>query len=358
MRLVPLGILLALSLAVGSCADDQVPRTERPAATDTAGSPTGAPSSAPTTAQAQPDGVLGQALRFVPDQAEIATMTDFDRFRARLGVPDMTSEDLMTDRSRFWEQAPTAGVMLQEGRLRDENPRFELDHGFTQDDVDWEMAFTGGAGAGFALGFRPDIDMGRVQDAVDAGIEPLAGATVLADQRIVVSGDVAESPGESWVDEPWAAAVAAQPADSYYLRGGDTACIPLEDTLGVDATVEDQQAVLDKADVRGLEDFEAFALAFTSRSTALALLAYADAPEQAEIDLRAQLDDAWPQTSPSSAVWADAFETETPLPPDEERAVVPLTVTKPRAAAGVVLGETLPLAVCGDVRLLPEPTGL
>ena len=37
------------------------------------------------------DGVLGEALRHVPDEATVATVTDFDRVRARLGVPDLTS---------------------------------------------------------------------------------------------------------------------------------------------------------------------------------------------------------------------------------------------------------------------------
>ncbi|WP_325128740.1 hypothetical protein [Nocardioides sp.] len=358
MRLVPLGFLLALSITVGGCGGDQEPGTDEPTPPEAAGSPTGAASSDSATADAEPDGALGQVLRFVPDGAEVATVTDFDRFRARLGVPGMTSDDPMTDRFRFWERAPAAGVMLQEGRLREENSTFELDFGFTQDDVDWEMAFTGDTGSGFALGFRPDLDMDRVQGAIGAGIEPLTEATVLADDHVVVSGDIAASAAESWADEPWAAAVAAQPADSYYLRGGDDACIPLEETLGVDATVEDQQAVLDQAEVRGLADFDAFAMAFTSGSTAFALLAYATVPEQDEVDLRSELDDAWPRTSASSVVWADAFESNDPLPVDEERAVVPLTVTNPRAASAVVLGDALPLAVCGDVRLLPEPTGL
>jgi hypothetical protein len=303
--------------------------------------------------------VLGEALRYVPDEAEIATLTDFDRFRDRLDVPDMTSEYLMTDRSRFWEQAPSAGVLLHEGRLRDQNSRLELDHGFTQDDVDWELGFTGAASAGFVLGFRPDLDMSRVQDAVDDAVEPLAGATVLADEHVLVSGDVPGTLEASWADEPWAAAVSAQPADAYYLRGGERACVPLADTLGTDATVEDQEAVLAKQDIRGISDFTAFAMAFNDARTAFALLSYDAPPEQTEVDLRARLDEAWPQTSEDSVVWADAFETKDALPVDDAGdAVVPVTLTNPRAARAVLFDDALPLAVCGDVRLLPEPTGL
>ena len=142
-------------------------------------------------------------------------MTDFDRVRARLGVPDMTSADLMTDRSRFWEQAPGAAVLLHEGRLRDQNSLFELDYGFTQDDVDWELGFTGNNTSGFVLGFRPDLDLAPVRQAVADGAGPLAGATVLAEEHLLVVGDAAPTAAQSWADEPWAAAVVAQPADSY-----------------------------------------------------------------------------------------------------------------------------------------------
>ena len=38
--------------------------------------------------------------------------------------------------------------------------------------------------------------------------------------------------------------------------------------------------------------------------------------------------------------------------------VIRLGVRNPRAAAAVTFGDLLPFAVCGDVRLLPEPTGL
>lgn len=357
MRRTSAGTLFALALLVGACSgEEQGSTAPSPAASRSVAAPSPTPSPG-TTARSELEGVLGEALRHVPDTADVATVTDFDRFRARLGVPDMSSADLMTDRFRFWEQAPSAGVMLHEGRLRDQSSRLELDYGFTQDDVDWELGFTGDEVSGFAIGLRPGVDLGAVRRAVDDGVPPLARATL--DGRVLVSGDVPEDAIDSWADEPWTESVAGQPADSYYLRAGDRACIPLEDTLGAAADVEQQEAVLARGDFRGLTDPDAVVLAFTGRSTAFALLSYGDAVDQEEVDRRAALDDAWPSTSDDAAVWGDAFETGKALPVDgSPEGVVPLTVRNPRAARGVVLSEALPLAVCGDVRLLPEPTGL
>ena len=368
MRLAPRTlpvVLLVVLTALAGCGGDP----ERPQAfssvpsggtSGTAGpTPPGAATpSTPGPAQSVPDGVLGEALRHVPDEATVATVTDFDRVRARLGVPDMTSADLMTDRFRFWEQAPGAAVLLHEGRLRDQNSLFELDYGFTQDDVDWELGFTGNNTSGFVLGFRPDLDLAPVRQAVADGAGPLAGATVLAEEHLLVVGDAAPTAAQSWADEPWAAAVVAQPADSYYLRSGQGACIPLEDTLGGEATAEDQERVLDRADVRSLDRVDAVALAFTGPATALALLSYAAPPAQDEVDRRAALGDAWPG-SDDSAAYADGFSSATALPVTGDKVgVIRLGVRNPRAAAAVTFGDLLPFAVCDDVRLLPEPTGL
>lgn len=363
-RTLPVVLLLVLAALAGCGGDPERPRAFSPlpsGGTSGAAGPTPPGEAAPSTrgpARSVPDGVLGEALRHVPDEAAVATVTDFDRVRARLGVPDLTSADLMTDRFRFWEQAPGVAVLLHEGRLRDQNSLFELDYGFTQDDVDWELGFTGNNTSGFVLGFRPDLDMGPVRTAVADGAGPLAGATVLAEEHLLVSGDAAPTAAQSWAGEPWAAAAGAQPADSYYLRSGRGACIPLEDTLGGEATVEDQERVLDRADVRSLDRIDAVALAFTGPATALALLSYAAPPAQDEVNRRAALGDAWPG-SDDSAAYADGFTSATALPvTGDPVGVIRLGVRNPRAAAAVAFGDLLPFAVCGDVRLLPEPTGL
>ncbi len=53
--------------------------------------------------------------------------------------------------------------------LRPVNSELMLDHGFTQDDVDWEAHFTGPDGNGYVLAFRPDLDMAGVASAVADG---------------------------------------------------------------------------------------------------------------------------------------------------------------------------------------------
>ena len=112
----------------------------------------------------------------VPAGADRLTITDLDAIRARLGVPDLTSEDLMADRQAFWDRAEREAVLLTDGLLRADNSELWLDYDFTEDDVDWEARFTGPAGPGYVLGFRPDLDMAKVRAAVDAGVGPLAGA--------------------------------------------------------------------------------------------------------------------------------------------------------------------------------------
>ena len=131
---------------------------------------------------------MQQALALVPLDADVVTVTDWDAIRARLGVPDLTSEDLMSDRTAFWEQARQEAVLLTDGLLLEDNSELMLDHGFTQDDVDWEARWSGPDGAGYALRFRDDLDLAAVQAAIDAEVGELAGATVRADEHLVVEG--------------------------------------------------------------------------------------------------------------------------------------------------------------------------
>ena len=77
------------------------------------------------------------------------------------------------------------------GMLLDENSQLRLDHGFTQDDVDWEGHVTTPAGKGWILGFRPDLDVATVQGVVDVGVAGLAGGVVDPEQHLVSMGAVA-----------------------------------------------------------------------------------------------------------------------------------------------------------------------
>ncbi|HVQ18436.1 MAG TPA: hypothetical protein VMT27_05300, partial [Actinomycetes bacterium] len=68
------------------------------------------------------------ALALVPGSATTVTVTDLDEIRKDLGVPDLTSEDPVSDRFDFWERARTEAPLLAEGMLRADNSEFLLDY--------------------------------------------------------------------------------------------------------------------------------------------------------------------------------------------------------------------------------------
>ena len=140
--------------------------------------------------------------------------------------------------------------LLAEGMLRADNSEFLLDYGFTQDDVDWEAHFTGPDGNGYVVAFRPDLDLGAVSRAVEAGAGSLDGARVIAEDHLVVSG-TAEAGEGVWANDPTWTGLVGEPAEATYLRRG---CIPLNDALGPDAGAEEQQDLLAKRPVTNLDD--------------------------------------------------------------------------------------------------------
>jgi hypothetical protein len=281
-----------------------------------------------------------QALAVIPLDATTATVTDWDAIRARLGVPDLTSEDLMTDRLEFWRRAEAEAVLLTDGALRDEGSTLELDYGFTQDDVDWEVRWTGPESSGLALGLRPDLPLDGVRRAVADGVGPLAGATI--------EGHVLEVGGtdDAWSTDPGLAdLVAAEAPESTWLHRD---CVPLVEALGPDATQEDLDALLAEHDVADLADLPAVAVTFAD-DTATAWLG-ADRDDLAE---RADLAGDWPWEVVS---WKDAFRGMDVADPVTGR--IGLQVKNPRAAATLTLGAQLPFATCNEVVPIPEPTGL
>ena len=177
------------------------------------------------------------------------TITDLDAIRARLGVPDLTSEDLMTDRQAFWDRAERDAVLLTDGLLRADNSELWLDYDVTEDDVDWEARFSGPDGAGYVLAFRPDQDMPEVQAAVDAGVGPLDGATVWPDlhllaraspRRATPSGRAIRTSSTScrsrWSRRTCARAASPSPRPSAPTRRSRTRtpCWPKHDVAGLD----------------------------------------------------------------------------------------------------------------------------
>ncbi|GAA1147111.1 hypothetical protein [Ornithinicoccus hortensis] len=308
------------------------------------------------TAPARSGTPSGAVLFLVPDTATHVTITDFDAIRERLGVPEMTSEWLMTDRIEFWGQVSQSTVLLTDGALREENSRFMLRYGFTQDDVDWEARWTGDA-PGLALGLRPDLDPDGVERAVADGVGPLAGAHLEQEESVVVSGGATGGDATIAAD-PAVVRLAGTDAESLYLRRG---CIPFHEALGVDATEEDQDEVVADHDVPGLLRVEGIAVAFTGRS-ATVRLAYPEGvtEEAAMVDLGARADLAadWPLVE--SITFADGFVVEPPPPVGFADGVGELTypVAAPGGAATLTLTGLLPVGVCNEVPPMEEPTGL
>ncbi len=285
------------------------------------------------------------ALALVPADATAITITDFDQVRASLGVPELTSEDPMSDRTAFWERARRESVLLTEGMLLDESSRLMLDHGFTQDDVDWEARFTTPQGPGWILGLRPDLDLDAVQGAVDSGVAGLGGGVVDSEQHLVSLG-AADPDVDSWgTIEGIAELTSDEPAETTYYRAG---CVPLSTVLGPDADIEDQEAVVSAHDPTDLAPLSAFSISVAD-GLATARLG-ADRPDLVE---RAELATDFPTTG--SLGFGDAF-TDAVVDPSTGR--IGYTVVAPLPAATAVLSDLLPFAVCNEVEPMEEPTGL
>ncbi|MGH3362534.1 MAG: hypothetical protein ACRDOM_08770, partial [Nocardioides sp.] len=280
-------------------------------------------------------------LTLVPLDATTLTLTDFDEVRRHLGVPDVTSADPMTDRIAFWERAAQESPLLAEGMLRPVNSELELDYGFTQDDVDWEAHFSGPGGNGFVLGVRPDLDLGAVRRAVEAGAGPLDGARVLAAHHLVVSGTAAR--GETvWAGDPAFEGLVGETAQATYVRRD---CVPLETALGPDAGYEEQQDLLAKHPVTNLDELPAFSVTFGDHNATVRM-----EPTRDDLFDRLDLGRDWPV-----AAFGAAFRQAVG---DPTTGRIGYDVPRPPQAAALTLLEELPFAVCNDVTPIAEPTGL
>ncbi|WP_165807095.1 hypothetical protein [Nocardioides currus] len=329
-------VALAALVLLAGCGDPGLTQQEVPAR------PT------PTIAAYDPDADVAAgkaALTLVPADATEVTVTDFDESRASLGVPDLTSDDLVTDRSDYWERARTQSVLLAEGMLREETSRLMLDYGFTQDDVDWEAHFTGPGGPGWVLAFRPDLDLAGVERAVADDVAGLGGAEVDRERHLVSVGAASDAQ-DSWGTIEGIADLASDtPAESTYYRAG---CLSLAAVLGPDADVEDQEAVVAAHDPTTLAPLERFAVGFAD-GVATARLG----PDRPDLFDRSELAAAFPTIG--SLGFGDGF-TAPVVDPSTGR--IGYDVARPLAAATATLTGLLPFAVCNEVTPMEEPTGL
>lgn len=326
--------MLATAVLAGCSAPAQAPQVEA--------TPTTIPAS--LDLPDHPTGQAWRALSLVPADATVVTITDFDAMRARFGVPDLTSDDLMADRSAFWKRARAEAVLFTDGLLTDEHSRFWLDHGITEDDVDWEVRFTGPSGSGYIVAFRPGLDMARVQAARRE--KPLAGATIMVKEHLVVKG-VAEEGELVWAADPDLPQLTDERAESAYLRRG---CIPVRTALGDDATAADQATLIGELDPRNLDDLAAFSISF---SDGLATARLGEG--RGDLIARGRITEAWPvvDTAPG---FTDGFRPDVQVDPSSGR--VGLRPKAPQAAAAVTVADLLPFAICDRIEPWAEPTGL
>lgn len=307
------------------------------------------------------------ALALIPAGATHATLTDYERIKARLDVSGLTSEDLMTDRLDFWRRAEATTVLLTDGLLRADNSRLDLRHDVTQDDVSWEVrwATTGDeAGAGYALSFRPDLPMERVAGAVADQVPALLGADVEQEFGLLTRG--AQASGPAWIDRADLPALVNHPFETMHINAG---CVPFLDALGADATSEHVEAILETYDVDALLPVTAVAVAFSGDAASVRVAYPAGTSTRdaaADMAVRADLAVVWPTTE--SIGFSDGFQVVGAVSQDFEIEVeadasvtiaqVSLRVRAPGAAAQLALSDLVPVGICNEARHLPEPTGL
>ena len=331
LRVVPALLTCLLVPLAGGCAEDPAPRPS-PRLADLPPDP--AP---PFDDRAEPAEAV---LSLVPQQAEVVTVTDWDAVREQLGQPDLTSEDLMTDRLEFWRRAEAEAAALTGGLLREADSRLALDYGFTQDDVDWEARFTGTEGPGFVIALRPDLPLEGVHRAVADGVGPLAGARLRAADHLLVKG-VAEA--DVWANETRWGPLVDEPAAATYLRGG---CVPLHEALGPDAGEEERRALQSRGhSVTTLAPLDGFALSFRDHDATVRV-----EPDRDDLFDRLRIGEDWP-VSDFPRAYVDGAA-------DPASGRIGYTVPRPSAAVGLALQEELPFAVCDEVVPQDEPTGL
>lgn len=366
---------LAAAVILAACSGGQ-DEPERPG--DASGGVETRPGDASGGESAQPEDVTDAAggpllaLYLAPMEATHVSVVDFEALKTRLGVPDLTSEDLMTDRLEFWREAPTSAVLLTEGAFREENSLFDLQYGFTQDDVRWEGRWAGDEldsdepeVGGWALQVRPGVEPALVHAAIEDGrSQALTGAIFDETFRVISAGAIG-SAGSTWADDPYLLALAGVGVDSQLLRRG---CVPVTQAIGIDATFEDLDAITADHDIPGLLDVHGFAVAFVGAAATVRVV-YPDGvtPEAAHEDVAARIAIAqdWPAADSISA--REAFDIDHPSEAVAVSATpgivvsINLNVTDPNAAAAVVLSDLFPIGICAnldDATELAEPTGL
>lgn len=314
-------MLLAVALVGTACSGDH-PEPE-------AAPPVASEAPAPLTYDATLEPAAA-VLSLVPEDATLLTVTDFEQIRLDLGASTLTGEAPQSQRDEFWRRAGESTAALSEGLLRPVDEQLAAEFAFTQDDVLWEARFSGPAGDGWVLRFRDDLDMSLVQNAVTAGVPPLAGAEVGNGVHLAGAG-VTLDPEQSWAaDAELPELVAVAPANATYV---ERSCIPFETAFGPGIRVE--LATQPALDYAALDELGPFSVTFGG---SLATARLGDGREDAFERLR--LGEGLPSTEPEFGLGYRNGVV------DPQTGRIGFDMGDPAVAADLAIDRQLPFAVC------------
>jgi hypothetical protein len=201
-----------------------------------------------------------------------------------------------------------------------------IDYGWTAEDVDWEVAWSGeseecadldacdSGGGGYVLGLRRDLDWNVVQNSladngfVESGeapelfvtenaAAPFDAVRLIPEIHGLAVGDAALPSGEgdaplSIADELGPLANRLGPLESAYFRAD---CVALETALGPDVVEDDLTAYFKHNDPSGLRPPTDTAIGINGGSSATAVLQYAEADAAAaDAPQRERIINTWP----------------------------------------------------------------
>lgn len=280
-----------------------------------------------------PDGSQPESSQTIPPALELDDEPPRDPRQVLTLVPESATVLTISNHEAIRE-AGLDSVPLTDGLLPGDDSPFLLEHGFSQGDLDWEARFSGPDGEGYALAFRPDLDMSLVRAALKERL--LRGARVLAEEHLLVKG-TADEGDPVWAMDEGLRTLTEPGAESTYLR---RACVPLRDALGPGATDQDQERLVAEADPTYLRPLEAFSVSFDDQ-VATARLGL----DRPDLHQRAHLVSLWPRAKGIGV--EDGFEGLAVADPSTGR--IGLRVADPVAAARLTRTGILPFAVCNGV---------
>ncbi|HEX3223814.1 MAG TPA: hypothetical protein VHR35_14710 [Nocardioides sp.] len=164
-------------------------------------------------------------LALVPDGVTVLRLVDWDVVRRQVSLPALTSRSSAADRAAFRARAGIAAPALVRPLLESVDGRLRAAYGFGADDVAWEARWDAPHRNGWALSFRPGVDMAEVRSAALAGVGPLRHAVIEQGNRLAVRGP--SNGGPVLGSDPRWARLVPGPGEAFVVRRGCVAAADL-----------------------------------------------------------------------------------------------------------------------------------